>query len=63
MRNKFFVSLAAVSLLTLAACGEGEKKSEQAPATTEQPAPRRLHPLPRRPSQPKQKLRQLRRHR
>ena len=39
MKSKLIVSLAAVSLLALAGCGESEQKSEQPPAKVEQPAP------------------------
>lgn len=38
MRNYLALSAAAVLTLTLAACGEGEKKAETPPAATEQPA-------------------------
>jgi hypothetical protein len=53
MNRLLLVSLAGVSMLALAACGESEQKTETPPATTEQPAaPAEPAPAPAAPAEP-----------
>ncbi len=58
MNRLILVSLAGVSMLALAACGESEKKTETPPATSEQPAapaapaPAPAEPAPAAPAAP-----------
>ena len=51
MNRLVLVSLAGISMLALAACGESEQKKETPPATSEQPAaPAEPAPAPAEPA-------------